>query len=101
VRSDLPEDHETGAAGDDRPALDVAVLDGRTVAPDEDVDRVRSTLVTREMRRIAVVDADGRLLGLLCLKKHLRGFCSDGDVTERAAERDGGRVGHLAGSDDA
>ena len=95
VRSDLT---TAGAAGtDDRPALQVAVLHGRTVGPDDDVDQVRSDLLTQDMRRIAVVDEEGRLLGLLCLKKHRRGFCSDDDVTARAEER----VGYFAGSDEA
>ena len=92
LRSDL-----TTAGADERPALDVAVLHGRTVAPDDDVDRVRADLLTHEMRRIAVVDDGGRLLGLLCLKKHRRGFCSDEDVTARDEER----VGYFAGSDEA
>src|SRR6476661_1886187 len=69
VRGDL-----TSAGADDLPALEVAVLQGRTVAPDDDVDQVRSNLLTQDMRRIAVVDDGGRLLGLLCLKKHRRGF---------------------------
>jgi CBS domain-containing protein len=92
VRGDL-----ATAGTDDRPALEVAVLRGRTVTPDDDVDRVRSDLLTKDMRRIAVVDEADRLLGLLCLKKHLRGFCSDDDVTARAEER----VGYFAGSDEA
>jgi CBS-domain-containing membrane protein len=92
VRSDL-----ATAGADDRPALEVAVLRGRTVAPDDDVDRVRSALLTQDMRRIAVVGDGDRLLGLLCLKKHRRGFCSDDDVTARAEER----VGYFAGSDEA
>jgi CBS domain-containing protein len=94
VRSDIPD-----GVPDDRAALDVAVLAGRTVAADADVDAVRSTLVTHEMRRIAVVDDAGRLLGLLCLKKHQRGFCSDDDVDDRVAER--GATGYVAGRDEA
>jgi FdhD protein len=35
-------------------------------------------------RRAAVTSADGRLLGLLCLKASRRGFCSDQDVRARA-----------------
>jgi|SRR5690242_2471390 CBS domain-containing protein len=97
LRSDLPPE---GGPADDRPALDLAVLEGRTVAPDDDVDHVRATLLSHEMRRIAVVDDDGHLLGLLCLKKHLRGFCSDADVAGRAAERVGG-VAYFDGSDEA
>jgi hypothetical protein len=42
--------------------------------------------VARGERRRAVIDADGRLLGLLCLKSRLTGFCSDSDVAARAAE---------------
>ncbi len=90
VRGDVPDE-----AADTGAALDLAVLRGRTVAPDADVDVVRETLVTHEMRRIAVVDEAGRLLGLLCLKKHRRGFCSDDDVAGREAE------GYVAGSDEA
>jgi hypothetical protein len=35
-------------------------------------------------RRAAVTSADGRLLGLLCLKVSQTGFCSDQDVRARA-----------------
>lgn len=38
-------------------------------------------------RRLAVVDDDGRLLGLLCLKASGRGFCSAADVEARRQER--------------
>jgi hypothetical protein len=34
-----------------------------------------------------VVDSDHRLLGLLCLKRHLGGFCSDDGVAERRRAR--------------
>ena len=40
-------------------------------------------------RRLAVVDDDGDLLGLLCLKRTLDGFCSDADVRARALEHGG------------
>jgi hypothetical protein len=40
-------------------------------------------------RRLAVVDGTGRLVGLLCLKRTLDGFCSDADVRARAVERGG------------
>jgi hypothetical protein len=42
--------------------------------------------VTRRVR-LAVVDDDGVLTGLLCLKRKLTGFCTDADVAARAAER--------------
>jgi len=38
-------------------------------------------------RRLAVVDDGGVLVGLLCLKRTGRGFCSDLDVASRAASR--------------
>jgi hypothetical protein len=34
-------------------------------------------------RRLAVVGDSDVLLGLLCLKRHLGGFCSDTDVCRR------------------
>jgi hypothetical protein len=34
-------------------------------------------------RRLAVVDADGALLGLLCLKASGDGFCSDDGIASR------------------
>jgi hypothetical protein len=45
-------------------------------------------------RRAAVTSADGRLLGLLCLKASQAGFCSDHDVRARAlGETDPAAVG--------
>jgi len=38
-------------------------------------------------RRAAVVDGDGLLLGLLCLKHHGGGFCTDAGVASRRAAR--------------
>jgi len=34
-------------------------------------------------RRLAVVDGEGRLVGLLCLKASGSGFCSNEDVASR------------------
>jgi len=81
LRSDLP----SGASGAE-PALKYAVLRGRTVSPDLDAEEARRLLVNRGERRRAVVRDDGELLGLLCLKRRLNGFCSDADVTARAAD---------------
>ena len=48
-------------------------------------------------RRAAVTGADGRLLGLLCLKVSRTGFCSDQDVRARAlGETDPAAVGSTA-----
>ena len=59
VRSDL------AAAGDDAaPALGRAVMVGRTIAADVPAQDARQLLVGSGRRRLAVVDHDGRLLGL-------------------------------------
>ena len=79
ARTDLRPD-----LADATPALSVALLEGRTVRADADVEAWHRSLVDRGMRRLAVVDDGGRLLGLLCLKRHQRGFCSDDDVARRA-----------------
>ena len=85
VRSDLPE------IRDDVDELDVhalpyAVLAGRTVAIDEPAEDIRRLMVDRGQRRLAALDAEGTLLGLLCLKRRLTAFCSDADVAARAGD---------------
>jgi CBS domain-containing protein len=82
VRGDVPESVAPAA-----PALDHAVLAGRTVGPGAAADELRAAMVAGGIRRLAVVDGQGRLHGLLCLKRHLEGFCSDADVASRAADR--------------
>ena len=42
------------------------------------------TMITTGWRWAAVISADGRLLGLLCLKASRARFCSDQDVHTRA-----------------
>ncbi|UFN44655.1 CBS domain-containing protein [Nocardioides okcheonensis] len=81
VRDDL-----LGAPAGD-PALRHAVLTGRTVAPDAPAEGVRRAMLDRGERRLAVVDGAGRLVGLLCLKRHGGGFCRDEDVRARRRER--------------
>ena len=71
-RGDLDEVADGG-----RPALDVARLEGRTLPPDQPLPTAYAELVAAAQRRRAVVDAGGRLLGLLCLKRSGSGFCSD------------------------
>ncbi|GAA3540931.1 CBS domain-containing protein [Aeromicrobium flavum] len=82
VRDDLEADVADMAA-----ALTLATLTNRTVAPDVPLEDARRWLVARGERRLAVVDEDRTLLGLLCLKRRQTGFCSDADVVARAAER--------------
>jgi CBS domain-containing protein len=70
-------------------ALDAAAaplgrLAGRTVPPGAVLAEVHRVMTVAGRRRAAVVGADGRLLGLLCLKASRAGFCSDHDVRARA-----------------
>ncbi|WP_206796331.1 CBS domain-containing protein [Amycolatopsis sp. MtRt-6] len=80
VRDDLSD------AGDG-PALTHSHMAGRTIPADLPAEYARQLLLARGQRRLAVVDDEGVLVGLLCLKRRLTGFCSDADVAARAAER--------------
>ncbi|QWC84644.1 CBS domain-containing protein [Nocardioidaceae bacterium] len=80
----------TPVAAPHEPVLDHARLEGRVVVSGTPLDRATAVLEARGTRRVAVVDEDDRLLGLLCLKRHRRGFCSDAGVAARAAERGDG-----------
>lgn len=73
-------------AHDDEAALHLGGRLARTIAPEVDLEQARRRMVTAARRRLAVVTADGRFLGLLCLKRTGRGFCSDLDVRARADE---------------
>ncbi len=81
-RSDLAE--ATPVA---RCAAELGTLVGRTVAPSQAVAAARESLLHHGRRRLAVVDASGRLLGLLCLKRDGTGFCSDEGIRAGAEER--------------
>ena len=70
-----------------RDAAELGTLAGRTVRPWDDLDVATAVLLRDGRRRLAVVDDDGRLVGLLCLKRDRSGFCSDENVAARAAER--------------
>lgn len=67
-------------------AEDLGRLAGRTIAPDQPLDAAALRLTREGRRRLAVVDATGHLLGLLCRKRDGSGFCSDVGVRARAAE---------------
>jgi CBS domain-containing protein len=82
LREDLP-DTAPGPA----PALPLARLTGRTVAPAAPLADVHELLVRTGRRRLAVVDDEGRLLGLVCLKRRRTGYCTDAGVAERARSR--------------
>lgn len=72
-------------AAPDAPARDAGRLGERVLGPHLDGERVRQMMVARRLRRVAIVDGHGRLLGLLCLKRNGTGFCSPADVAARAA----------------
>jgi CBS domain-containing protein len=80
-RVDLP------GVADATPAATLGRLAGRTVAPGADLAATWADMMARGRRRLAVVDADGGLVGLLCLKRSGRGFCSETDVAARARDR--------------
>jgi CBS domain-containing protein len=82
LREDLP-DTAPGPA----PALPLSRLTGRTVAPGAPLADVHELLVRTGRRRLAVVDEEGRLLGLVCLKRRRTGYCTDAGVAERARSR--------------
>lgn len=82
VRNDLASHLPPGA-----PALTAATLRDRTTRPEQPIEEARQQMIATGQRRIAVIDDDGRLIGLLCLKRDLIGFCSDAGVAARAADR--------------
>lgn len=61
-------------------------LHDRVIGPGEPLDDVQLRMISTGRRRLAVIDEDGRLLGLLCLKRSLAGFCSDREVAVRAPD---------------
>jgi len=81
---------DLAGAADDQPAHEVGQVEGRTVEAEADLEDTRRRMVTEPTRRLAVVDRQQALLGLLCLKRTGRGFCSDADVAARAADREQG-----------
>ena len=66
----------------DLPARHAGRLTGREIGPDADLRTVLHAMFPHR-RRLAVTE-QGRLLGLLCLKRTGLGFCSDADVQARA-----------------
>ncbi len=77
-------DDIAGCQALDAAAASLGRLAGRTVLAGASLAGVRRAMTTAGRRRAAVTSADGRLLGLLCLKASRVGFCSDQDVQARA-----------------
>jgi hypothetical protein len=74
-------------AGPEAPIWPLGRLGERVVGVDDDLAVVSREMRERGRRRVAVVDCDGRLAGLLCRKRSGQGFCSDEGVAARAAGR--------------
>ena len=72
---------------DDLPAQGVGTLRGRTVSPDAPAAALLGRMRRARRRRLAVTDADGILVGLLCLTSSGRGFCTDEGIARRRLER--------------
>ena len=69
------------------PVTKLGKLAGRITRPAEPLASATALLRAEGRRRLAVVDHDGRLIGLLCLKKDGSGYCSNEGVQARARER--------------
>lgn len=80
-RDDLPGARAT------TPAARVGALHGRIVHPDAALEPTHEAMVRDGQRRLAVVDGGMRLLGLLCLKSSLSGFCTDSSIATMRAAR--------------
>ena len=63
-----------------------ARLNGRTIHAEISAQQALRHLNQAGRRRAAVTDDHGSLVGLLCVKRHRQGFCSDADVAARAGD---------------
>ena len=68
------------------PVAELGTLAGRTAGPADRLGAATSMLLRHGRRRLAVVDEDCRLLGLLCLKKDGTGYCTDESIRDRRAD---------------
>ena len=73
------------------PVAEFGTLAGRTARPFDSLALAKAKLLRQRRRWVAVVDDDGRPIGLLCLKRDRAGFCTDEGM--RARERQRGAVG--------
>lgn len=70
-----------------RPAIELATLGGRTIGPNQHIAEALQFLNRLQTRRLAVTDVNHTLLGLLCLKRTLNGFCHEADMLARTREQ--------------
>jgi hypothetical protein len=82
-------DDIAGCQAPDAAAAPLGRLAGRTVPAGASLADVHRVMTATGRRRAAVTSADGRLLGLLCVKASRTGFCSDRDVRARAVGETG------------
>ena len=68
-------------------ATSLGRLSGRTIDRDKTSVGLGAVMDEAGLRRLAVVDTHGRLLGLVCRKASRSGFCTDAGI---AARRGGG-----------
>ncbi|WP_152627696.1 CBS domain-containing protein [Streptacidiphilus melanogenes] len=71
---------------DHEPVASAGRLGDRVVAPSDSLRETWDAMAAAGRRRVAVVTEEGRLVGLLCLKRSGRGFCSDAGIGARAEE---------------
>ena len=73
-------EHVAGDVDPAAPATDVA-QQGPTVLPDDPATHGGQVALQTAARRAAVVDRDGRLLGVLSVTKDLQAFCGTDDAS--------------------
>jgi signal-transduction protein with cAMP-binding, CBS, and nucleotidyltransferase domain len=78
VRADL-----SARISDETLARSVGTVNGRTIRPEAPAFGTLKQMKRAGVRRLAVTNEEGVLLGLLCLNASGRGFCSDEDVNSR------------------
>jgi CBS domain-containing protein len=86
LRAVVERDDIAGCRDPEAAAAPLGRLAGRTAPPGASLAEVYRAMSAAGRRRVAVTGADGRLLGLLCLKASRTGFCSDRDVRARARD---------------
>ncbi|MEP7177473.1 MAG: CBS domain-containing protein [Pseudonocardiales bacterium] len=85
ARADIP-----SSAPDDAAARSLGRLAERVILDTESLEGAHHQMLASGQRRLVVIDRDGCLLGLLCLKRSRTGFCTDQDIQDRAVERAAG-----------
>lgn len=83
---------------DGEPIAALGRLNERVVRPSDPLQATWAAMTEAGCRRVAVVGDDGRLVGLLCLKRSGRGFCSDAGIRARAVEAAAGSATGAAAS---